>query len=83
MLLGKKAWQPIITLRETGQNSCSLRSKNRWSGFIAAAKGLMMAVDQDMLTESGGYMSFSKSWRHSLLHRMGYVQRKPTPQRAK
>ena len=41
---------------------------------IAAAKGLMMTVDQTKLAEFGGYMSYSKSWAHSVLHQMGYVQ---------
>ena len=50
---------------------------------IPAAKGLMMTLDQAKLTEFGGYMSFSKSWAHSLLHRMGYVQRKATTSKSK
>ena len=50
---------------------------------IAAAKGLMMTIDQAKLAEFGGYMSFSKGWAHSLLHRMGYVQRKATTSKSK
>ena len=50
---------------------------------IAAAKGLMMNVDRATLAEFGGYMSFSKAWAHSLLHRMGYVQRKATTSKSK
>jgi len=50
---------------------------------IAAAKALMITVDQVKLAEFGGYMNFSKSWAHSELHQMGYVWQKPQPQRAR
>ena len=50
---------------------------------IAAAKGLMITIDQAKLAEFAGYMSFSKGWAHSLLHRMGYVQRKATTSKSK
>jgi len=50
---------------------------------IAAAKGLMMTVGQAKLVEFGGYISFSKSWAYSVLHRMGYVQQKATTSKSK
>ena len=50
---------------------------------IAAAKGLMVTVYQAKLAEFGGYINFSKSWAHSLLHRMGYAPEKATTSNSK
>ena len=46
------------------------------SVIIAAAKGIIMSVDQTMLVENGGHIPLTKTWAQSLMHRMGLVKRK-------
>ena len=44
--------------------------------IIAAAKGIVMSVDQTMLVENGGHIQMTKTWAQSLMHRMELVKRK-------
>ena len=45
---------------------------------MAAAEGIVTKTARHQLTSYGGHISITKTWAQSLLHRMGYVQRKGT-----
>ena len=45
---------------------------------LAAAEGIVKAIDRTLLFENGGHIKLSLDWAHSLLIRMGYVMRKAT-----
>ena len=45
---------------------------------LAAAKGIVLARDANMLSESGGYLSLTSDWAKRLMSRMGLVKRKAT-----
>ena len=45
---------------------------------LAAAKGIVLARDANMLSESGGYLSLTSNWAKRLMSRMGLVKRKAT-----
>ena len=80
LLLGEKVDRMLqVYLKKVQEAGGAVSSRI----VIAAAKGLMMTVDQAKLAELGGYMSFSKSWAHSVLHQMGYVQQKATTSKSK
>ena len=42
----------------------------------AAAKGIILAKDANLLQENGGDINLTKDWANQLLARMGYVERK-------
>ena len=46
--------------------------------IYAAAKGIVLARDANMLSESGGYLSLTSDWAKRLMSRMGLVKRKAT-----
>ena len=43
---------------------------------MAAAEGIVISHDQDLLVKHGGHILITKSWARSNLTRMGYVNRK-------
>ncbi len=43
---------------------------------ISSAKGILLTCNKTMLEEYGGPVVLGISWAHSLLKRMGFVQRK-------
>ena len=45
---------------------------------LAAAKGIVLAKDANMLSENGGYLNLTSDWAKRLLSRMGLVKRKAT-----
>ena len=45
---------------------------------LAAAKGIVMAKDANILVENGGYLNLTKDWAKRLMARMGLVKRKAT-----
>ena len=45
---------------------------------MAAAEGIVTKTARHQLHSYGGHISITKTWAQSLLHRMGYVQRKGT-----
>ena len=44
----------------------------------AAAKGIILAKDANLLEENGGGINLTKDWANRLLARMGYAKRKAT-----
>ena len=50
---------------------------------MAAARGLIMATNRNMLMEYGGHVRINRSWAQSVLERMGYVKRKATTSKSK
>ena len=50
---------------------------------VAAARGLVRAVDKYMLVEFGGHIELNTSWAYSLLNRMEFVKRKVTTAKSK
>ena len=45
------------------------------SVIIAAAKGIVMSIDQTLLVENGGHIQLTKTWAQSLMHRMGLAEK--------
>ena len=45
---------------------------------MAAAQGILLAVDRNKLQQFGGNVQLNRFWAHSLLRRMKFVQRKAT-----
>lgn len=45
---------------------------------IAAAKGIVLAKDANLLAENGGSINLTKDWAKRLLHRIGFVKRRAT-----
>lgn len=43
---------------------------------MAVAEGIVKNHDSNMLMCNGGYLSLTKNWAKSLLHRLGYVKRR-------
>ena len=43
---------------------------------LAAAKGIVLAKDANMLSQNGGYLNLTRDWAKRLLSRMGLVKRK-------
>ena len=50
---------------------------------MAAARGLIMATNRNMLMEYGGHVRINRPWAQSVLERMGYVKRKATTSKSK
>ena len=46
--------------------------------FLAAAKGIVLAEDANMLPKNGGYLNLTRNWAKRLLSRMGLVKCKVT-----
>ena len=45
---------------------------------LAAAKGIVLAKDANMLSQNGGYLNLTSEWAKRLLSRMGLVKCKAT-----
>jgi len=45
---------------------------------LAAAIGIVVAKDANMLAENGGYLNLTRDWAKQLMIRMGLVQHKAT-----
>ena len=43
---------------------------------LAAAKGIILAKDSNLLIENGGHIDLTKEWAQRLMSRMGLVKRK-------
>ena len=43
---------------------------------MACAEGFITNHDSNLLTSNGGYITITKDWAKSLLHRMGFVKRR-------
>ena len=50
---------------------------------IAAAKGLLLSINQGELAKYGGHINITKHWAYSFFHRMKFVQRKATTSQSK
>ena len=50
---------------------------------MAAARGLLLASNRNILAEYGGDVRINRPWAQSLLERMGYVKRKATTSKGK
>ena len=50
---------------------------------VAAAWGILLSCNKNMLYENGGHVSLNAHWAYSLLHRMNFVQRKCTTSKSK
>ena len=50
---------------------------------VAAARGIVMAVDRQQLAEFGGHIKLSREWAYHLLLRMKFVRRKATTAKSK
>ena len=50
---------------------------------MAAARGLLLASNRNMLVEYGGHVQINRAWAQSFLERMGYVKRKATTSNSK
>ena len=49
---------------------------------MAAARGLLLASNRNILAEYGGHVHINRPWAQSLLERMGYVSEKLQRQKA-
>ena len=45
---------------------------------VAAARGLIIAINRSLIADYGGHLIPDKTWAKSLLRRMGFVKRKAT-----
>ena len=50
---------------------------------MAAARGILLKCNRSMLAEFGGPVQLSRTWAHSLLKQMKFVQRKATTSKSK
>ena len=50
---------------------------------MAAAKGLLLSLNQGALAEYGGHINITRHWAYSLFHRMKFVQRKGASSQSK
>ena len=46
--------------------------------ILAAAEGIVKALDRTLLLENGGHIKLTLDWTYSLLKKMSYVKRKAT-----
>ena len=80
LLLGQdldgKVQQYLKKVREAG-GAVSSRT------VIAAARGIAMSCNRNVLAEFGGSIVLNRYWGHSLLNRMNFVQRKATTAKSK
>lgn len=53
------------------------------SVVVAAARGILMALNRSLLTEFGGHITLSRHWAYHLLDRMNFVRRKATTSKSK
>ena len=53
------------------------------SVVVAAAHGILMALNKSLLTEFGGHITLSRHWAYHLLNRMNFVRRKATTSKSK
>ena len=86
----KKRGRPLL-LRKNMDEQLKLYLKNiRDQGGIvtasiavAAARGIVMAVDRQQLAKFGGHIKLSREWAYHLLARMKFVKRKATTAKSK
>ena len=50
---------------------------------VAAARGILMALNRSLLAEFGGHITLSRHWAYHLLDRMNFVRRKATTSKSK
>lgn len=74
--LDSKVQQYLKKLRENGA-SVSARI------VVAAARGIVMSYDKDMLEEFGGHVRLNRHWAHSMMSRMSFVKRKGSTAKSK
>lgn len=86
----KKRGRPLLLGREMEEQLQLYLKKIRDQGgvvtasvVVAAARGIVMAVDQRQLTEFGGHIKLSREWAYYLLGRMKFVKRKATTAKSK
>ena len=85
MLSEKPRGRPLLLGSELEDQVKSFVREVRSSGGVvnsaivkAAAKGIILAKDANLLQENGGGINLTKDWANRLLARMGYVKRKAT-----
>ena len=85
VLSEKQRGRPLLLGSELDDQVKSFVCEVRSSGGVvnsaivkAAAKGIILAKDANLLQENGGGINLTKDWANRLLARMGYVKRKAT-----
>ena len=79
-MLGEDIDKKVKLYLTTAQNSGSGVSAHL---AMAAAKGLMLALNQGALALHGGHVIITRHWAYSLFHHMKFVQRKVTTSQSK
>ena len=86
----KKRGRPFLLGRELDDKVQAYLVKVREAGgavsariAVATARGVLLTYDKTRLEEFGGSIRLGKSWAHSLLQRMNFVQRKATTAKSK
>ena len=76
LLIGEDLEDQVITFLKQVRSCCG-----GWINApiaLAAAKGIVMNKDSNLLSENGGGIHLTRDWAKRLLGRMGYVKRKAT-----
>ena len=83
----KKRGRPFLLGRELDDKVQAYLVKVREAGGAVSARiavrGVLLSYDKTRLEEFGGSVRLGKSWAHSLLQRMNFVQRKATTAKSK
>ena len=86
----KKCGRPILLGQHVDKRVQLYLKKIREQGgvitasvVVAAAHGILMALNRSLLVEFGGHITLSRHWAYHLLNRMNFVQRKATTSKSK
>ena len=86
----KKRGRPVLLGDELDEKVQVYLKKIREGGGVvsaritmAAARGIVMSCDRNMLAEFGGHVDLNRNWAYALLRRMKFVQRKGTTAKSK
>jgi hypothetical protein len=86
----KKRGRPVLLGSELDSKVQHYLKKLRESGafvsariVVAAACGIVMSYDKDMLEEFGGHVQLNRHWAHSMMTRMSFVKRRASTAKSK
>ena len=86
----KKRGRPILLGQHVDKQVQLYVKKTREQGgvitasvVVAAAYGILMAMNKSLLVEFGGHITLSRHWAYHLLNRMNFVRRKATTSKSK
>ena len=86
----KKRGRPVLLGSEHDSKVQQYLKKLRESGasvsariVVAAARGIIMSYDKDMLEEFGGHVRLNRHWAHSMMSRISFVKRRGSTAKSK